>query len=125
MRLLVAEDNDMNWEIVSDLLEMYEISACRVENGKECIEKLIGSEEGCFDAALMDIQMPIMDGIEATEVIREIPDEYVQTIPIIALTADAFAEDIARCKAAGMNGHVPKPFNIKQLIEVLEREVRK
>ena len=69
--------------------------------------------------------MPVMNGFEATEVIRKIPDLYMQTIPIIALSADAFAEDIANCREVGMNGHVPKPFNIKQLIEVLEREIRK
>lgn len=125
LRLLVAEDNDMNWEIVNDLLEMYEVSAYRAENGKECVEILTESEKGYFDAILMDVQMPVMDGIEATEVIRKIPDEYMQTIPIIALTADAFAEDIAKCKEAGMNGHVPKPININQLIAVLEKEARK
>lgn len=125
LRLLVAEDNDMNWEIANDLLEMYEISAERAENGKECVDILTGSKKGYFDAVLMDIQMPVMNGFEATKAIRKIPDEYMQKIPIIALTADAFAEDITRCKEVGMNGHVPKPFNIKQLIEVLERETRK
>ena len=124
MRLLVAEDNDMNWEIVNDLLEMYEISAFRAENGKDCVEILTASEKGYFDAVLMDIQMPVMNGFEATEVIRKIPDLYMQTIPIIALSADAFAEDIAKCREVGMNGHVPKPFNIKQLIEELERVIR-
>ena len=124
LRLLVAEDNDMNWEIVNDLLEMYEISAFRAENGKDCVEILTASEKGYFDAVLMDIQMPVMNGFETTEVIRKIPDLYMQTIPIIALSADAFAEDIAKCREVGMNGHVPKPFNIKQLIEELERVIR-
>ena len=108
LHILVAEDNELNWEVISELLEMYNITAERAENGRLCIEKLTSEPEGTFDLILMDMQMPEMDGKSATKKIRKLENDYMRNIPIIAMTADAFAEDIASCIDAGMNGHTAK-----------------
>jgi len=121
MHLLVAEDNDLNWEVISELLDMYDLSAERAENGKICVEMVTASAPGTYDAILMDIQMPVMDGREATRIIRSREEESVRTIPIIAMTADAFAEDIAASMEAGMDGHVSKPVNMDLLFQELQR----
>ncbi len=119
LHLLIAEDNDINWEIIQVMLEFHEITAVRAENGQICVDKLNAAADGEYDAILMDIQMPVMNGNQATRVIRQSDREYVKNIPIIAMTADAFAEDIAACKEAGMNGHVAKPLDMKKLIKEL------
>ncbi len=119
LHLLIAEDNDINWEIIQVMLEFHNITSERAENGQICYDKITSSEPGTFDAILMDIQMPIMNGNDATRAIRASDNEYAKNIPIIAMTADAFAEDIAACKEAGMNGHVAKPIDMKKLIKEL------
>lgn len=119
LHLLIAEDNDINWEIIRVMLEFQEITAERAENGQVCIDMLNHSANGTYDAILMDIQMPIMNGKEASKIIRSSENEYIRNIPIIAMTADAFAEDIKACKEAGMNGHVAKPLDMKKLIKEL------
>ena len=120
IHLLIAEDNDLNWEIIEELLKYNQITAARAENGQECVDILTHAEPGTFDAVLMDIQMPVMNGREASIAIRALKDRYTRNIPIIAMTADAFAEDIHACLEVGMNGHVAKPVDMKKLFKELK-----
>jgi len=119
LNLLIAEDNDINWDIIQVMLEFCEITCERAENGQICVDKINAAPEGTYQAILMDVQMPVMNGREASEAIRASDKEHVRNIPIIAMTADAFAEDIVACKEAGMNGHVSKPLDMKKLIKEL------
>lgn len=121
MSVLVAEDNDLNWEIIATMLEEYGVKCFRSENGQECIDMLTGSKDGTYDVILMDIQMPIMNGREATKVIRQNEREYVRSIPIVAMTADAFAEDVQACLDCGMDGHISKPVNIQRVLQFLNK----
>ncbi|MCM1283780.1 MAG: response regulator [Muribaculaceae bacterium] len=116
-RLLIAEDNDLNWEIISELLTMQGITADWAPNGQLCVDMLTAAPPGTYDLILMDVQMPVMNGREATRMIREDSREYIRNIPIIAMTADAFAEDIAESLACGMNGHVSKPVDMNILCQ--------
>ncbi len=125
MNILVAEDNDINWEIAEEILGLYHISTVRAENGQRCVDMLNASAEGEFDLVLMDIKMPVLDGYEATVAIRNSQRDYVKSIPVVAMTADAFSEDIQRCKDVGMNAHIAKPLNISNLVSVLECEYQK
>ncbi len=125
MHILVAEDNDMNWEIAEEILGIYHVKTVRAEDGRRCVELLEASKDGEFDMVLMDIKMPFMDGYEATTTIRNSNRDYVKNIPIVAMTADAFSEDIQKCKAVGMNAHLAKPLSISNLIAVLEAEYQK
>lgn len=125
LHILVAEDNELNWEVISELLSMYSISAERAENGKLCIEKLQSEPEGTYDLILMDVQMPVMDGKSATREIRKSESDYIRNIPIIAMTADAFAEDIASCIDAGMNGHTAKPVDMDVLFHEIKKVLKK
>lgn len=119
--ILVAEDNDLNWEIVYELLAMYNINASRAVNGKECIDMLEEAEDYTYDLVLMDIRMPVMDGREATRRIRKSRNEYIRNIPIVAMTADAYAEDIEECIKAGMNGHIAQPIKINKILEYVDK----
>ena len=121
MRVLVAEDNQLNWEILQILLEEYGIEADRAENGKVCVEMLNDPDKAPYDIVLMDVQMPVMDGREATRKLRESSDPYVKNIPVVAITADAFAEDITACMEAGMDGHISKPVDIRQVVPYLRK----
>ena len=121
MNVLVAEDMDVNWEIIHTLLEMYGINSERAENGKIAVEKLSNIEPAQYDVVFMDIQMPEMNGLEATRQIRKLPNPYAAGIPIIAMTADAFSENVAECLEAGMNGHIAKPIDIKLVIKELRK----
>ena len=121
MSVLVAEDNDLNWEIIATMLEEYGVKCFRSENGQECVDMLTGSKDGAYDVILMDIQMPIMNGREATKVIRQNEREYVRSIPIVAMTADAFAEDVQACLDCGMDGHISKPVNIQRVLQFLNK----
>ncbi len=125
MHVLVAEDNDLNWEIAEEILKLYRVDAVRAENGQRCLDMLNASLDDEFNLVLMDIKMPLLDGYEATAEIRKSKREYVRNIPIIAMTADAFSEDIQKCKEVGMNGHVAKPLNISSLLTMLEAEYQK
>ena len=89
------------------------------ENGKEAVDKVKAAEPGYYNAVLMDIQMPVMGGYEATKAIRELDDEARRKIPVIAMTANAFAEDVKKAKDAGMNAHIAKPIDVKNMIDVL------
>ena len=121
MKVLVAEDMDVNWEVISTLLEMYGIKCSRAENGKVAVDILRNIQSTDFDAVFMDIQMPVMNGLEAARQIRKLENPYAAGIPIIAMTADAFSENVAECLEAGMNGHIAKPIDIHNVI----RELRK
>lgn len=121
MHLLVAEDNELNWEIACEMLAGQGVTCDRAENGRECIDMLLKAPAGTYQAILMDIQMPVMNGYEAARKIRRLPDERKRNTIIIAMTADAFAEDVQACADAGMNGHIAKPIDMKKLIAYLTR----
>lgn len=123
-RILVAEDNELNWEILEDLLTDEGLSLDWAENGRVCAEKFEASEPGYYDAILMDLRMPIMNGYEATERIRNGSRQDGKDIPIIAMTADAFSEDINRCLECGMNAHTAKPVNLSKLMELMEQFIK-
>ncbi len=114
-RILLAEDVDMNWEIANEILTSFGLLVERAENGKICVEKFTQSETGYYDAVLMDIRMPVMNGYDAAVAIRA-SERSDRNLPIIAMTADAFSEDIQHCLACGMNAHVAKPLNVKELM---------
>ena len=119
MKLLLVEDNMVNREIASLVLTEYGFTLDTAENGKEAVEKVEASTPGEFAAVLMDIQMPIMNGYEATKAIRALSDPALANIPIIAMTANAFKEDIKAAKDAGMNSHIAKPLDVPQMIATL------
>jgi signal transduction histidine kinase/CheY-like chemotaxis protein len=121
MRVLVAEDNDINWEIISMMLQMHGVESERAENGQVAVERMAGSHQGEFNLIFMDIQMPVMNGIDATKAIRALDVPWASSIPIIAMTADAFSENVASCLAAGMNGHIAKPVDMKLVLKELRR----
>ena len=119
MRVLAAEDNDLNWEIIHTMLEEYGIVSDRAENGQICLDILHDAAAPHYDIVLMDVQMPVMDGREATRRLRADPDPALRDLPIVAMTADAFAEDVAACREAGMDAHIAKPVDIKQVLRTL------
>ena len=121
MNILIAEDFDVNWEVISALLEMYGINTERAENGRICVEKIKSAAEGSYDLIFMDIQMPEMNGLDATKNIRALDDPWASSIPIIAMTADAFSENVTECLNSGMNGHISKPVDIKLVIKEIYR----
>ena len=120
MRFLCAEDNELNAEILMELLKIEGAECTICENGKRVLEAFEQSASGDYDMILMDVQMPVMNGYEATKAIRRSSHELAMTIPIIAMTANAFSEDIQHSLAAGMNAHVSKPVEMK----VLEKTIR-
>ena len=119
--LLIAEDNDLNYEIMEEQLEMYGIHCVRAVNGKECVQLFEGAPSGTYDAILMDMQMPVMNGLDAARAIRALPFPEAKQIPVIALTANAYLEDAQKCKEAGMNDHMSKPVQIEQIIRTVEK----
>ncbi|MBR6350899.1 MAG: response regulator, partial [Firmicutes bacterium] len=119
-RVLVAEDVDINAEIVQMMLRMKNVESDRAENGKAAVEKFASSTYGYYDAILMDIRMPEMDGLEATQHIRAMDRADAKKIPIIALTANAFDEDVQRSLQAGLDAHLSKPLKPETLFETLE-----
>ena len=118
--VLLAEDNDLNWEIANELLSDLGLELEWAENGRICVDKFAASPVGFYDAVLMDLRMPVMTGYEATEAIRSL-DRPDKDVPIIAMTADAFSEDIKKCLDAGMNAHVAKPIDIREVARLLEK----
>lgn len=121
-RILLAEDNELNWEVAHDILEDAGLEVEWAENGRICVEKFQASPAGYYDAILMDLRMPEMTGYEATAAIRALsrPDK---DLPIIAMTADAFAEDYHRCLECGMNAHTTKPINVTELFQLLRKHL--
>lgn len=120
LRVLLAEDNALNREIAVALLSKQGVTVETAENGQLCVEKFSAAPNGYYDAVLMDVRMPVMNGYEATKAIRALARADA-ALPIIAMTADAFAEDVERCLAAGMNAHLSKPMDIHKLMALLER----
>lgn len=121
VHVLVAEDNEINWEIIQALLNSFGVTAERAENGRVCVDMMEKAEEGRYALIFMDVQMPEMNGLDATRTIRKMANPWAASIPIIAMTADAFSENVTECLNAGMNGHIAKPVDIKLVI----KEVRK
>ena len=119
-RILIAEDNELNWEIANELLHDLGLELEWAENGEVCAQMFRQSAPGYYDAILMDIRMPVMDGYEATGAIRAM-DRPDASLPIIAMTADAYSDDIQRCLSRGMNAHVAKPIDIDEVTRVLKR----
>ena len=120
-RILLAEDNELNREIAVELLSSTGVTVDTAENGKKAVDMMKASEEGTYDLIFMDMQMPVMDGCAATVCIRALPRRDAATVPIIAMTASAFADDRQRTKDAGMNGHLAKPVEVNQLQQVLQK----
>ncbi len=120
-RILVAEDNELNREIAAEIFAMAGLSVEMAENGKEAVEKFKASAPGEFEMIFMDIQMPELNGYEAAGEIRALPREDAESIPIVAMTANAFAEDIQNARAAGMNDHVAKPLELDKLFGTMAR----
>ena len=123
-RVLLAEDNDLNREIAYELLSQSGLELDMANNGKICFDKFSSSEVGYYDAILMDIRMPVMTGYEATKKIRSLDRDDAKSIPIIAMTADAFAEDVKKCLECGMTAHVSKPIDVKKIYSVLEKYIK-
>ena len=119
MNLLIAEDNELNYEVISELLKMHGITCEHASDGSICVEMLKNSKKHTYDAILMDMQMPVMNGLYATTAIRNMNSSEAHTIPILALTANAFKEDIEKCLNAGMNKYLSKPVDIFKLLKVL------
>ena len=122
-RILLAEDNKLNWEVARELLSGLELELHWVENGQICVTKFEESPVGYYDAILMDVRMPVMDGYEATRAIRGL-ERGDTDIPIIAMTADAFSEDIQKCLACGMNDHLAKPIDVQAVSQKLKKYVK-
>lgn len=119
-KILLAEDMDINWEVANEILSSYGLELERAVNGKDCLEKFEQSEIGYYDAILMDIRMPVMNGYEATMAIRKL-ERSDKDLPIIAMTADAFSDDAQHCLECGMNEHIPKPLDVKECMRVLHQ----
>ena len=121
--MLIVEDVDLNADLLADLLELEDVTSERAENGRVAVDTFAQSPPGRFDAILMDLRMPVMDGLEATRAIRALPRPDAGTVPIIALTANAFDEDVRQSMEAGMNAHLPKPVDTDLLYETLRELV--
>lgn len=123
-RLLLAEDNEMNREIACEILGDYGLLVETAENGAKAVEMVAKSQPGYYDMVLMDIQMPVLNGHEATVRIRQLPDKALACIPIVAMTANAFDEDRKEAEKHGMNGFISKPINMKEVMEALSSFLR-
>lgn len=122
--ILLCEDNAMNREIAIAILEKKGMSVIPAVNGKEGVDLFTGSEPGTFDAVLMDIRMPVMDGYEASKAIRTSGHPDSRKVPIIALSADAYSDDIKRAQACGMSGHLSKPIDPELLLRTLQTDIQ-
>ena len=122
-RVLVAEDNELNWEIANELLSDLGLTLEWAENGEVCVERFRRAQPGYYDAILMDIRMPILDGYGATDAIRAM-DRPDAGLPIIAMTADAYSDDIQKCLRHGMNAHVAKPIDINEVARILKKHMK-
>ena len=121
--ILIAEDNEINMLIATEFVHSLGAQTIEAPNGEEALRLFAESQLGVIDAILMDMQMPVMDGCEAARAIRALDREDAKTVPIIAVTANAFSEDIAKTSEAGMDDHLPKPFNAEELVSVLQKHL--
>lgn len=124
-RILLVEDNELNMEIATEILEMQGVKITQAFDGKQAVDIFRNSVEGYFDAILMDVQMPVMDGYEATSCIRKLPRRDARSVVILAVTANAFADDIIQAEKAGMNEHISKPIDFKELQKALTKFMKK
>jgi signal transduction histidine kinase/CheY-like chemotaxis protein len=120
-RILLVEDNEINTEVATEILGMTGVAIECSPNGSDAVDKITSAEDGYYDMILMDIQMPIMNGYEAASAIRSMDRAYTKKVPIIAMTANAFAEDIMAAKSVGMNGHIAKPLDLEQIVKALKK----
>ena len=120
LRVLLVEDMEINREIATMLLEDLGFTVETAENGQIAVDKVAASEPGYYDAVLMDIQMPVMNGYDATKAIRALPDEQLCKVPVVAMTANAFSEDVKKAHDVGMNGHIAKPIDVNNMVNVLK-----
>jgi CheY-like chemotaxis protein len=120
-RVLLVEDNELNMEIAEELLAQVGLSVDTAVNGRLAVERVCEMPEHYYDLVFMDIQMPEMNGYEAATAIRAQDREDLKTVPIVAMTADAFTDDVKHAKQAGMNDHIAKPVEIKKLVKALEK----
>jgi CheY-like chemotaxis protein len=119
MRVLLVEDNDLNLEIAQEILEEQGVVVTTAENGQQAVERFQSAAPGDFDAILMDIMMPVLDGLSAAKIIRATQRPDAKTIPILAMTANAYDEDIRKTREAGMNAHLSKPIDVEMLYATL------
>ena len=124
-RILFAEDNDLNWEIGEAMLSELGLELDRAENGKICLEKFEQSDAGWYDLILMDLRMPVMTGYEAAAAIRALTRDDAAEIPIIAVSADAFEDDRKKSAACGMNAHTVKPYDLMELIQLMNQHMHR
>ena len=117
---MLVEDNELNREIAVELLAIHGLLVDTAENGQIAVEKFKTSAPSEYACILMDIQMPVMNGYQASEAIRNLQREDAHTIPILALTANAFASDVGKARSAGMNDHISKPIDVEQLIGTIQ-----
>ncbi len=120
-RVLLVEDNELNMEIMEELLGLFEVQIAKAEDGRQAVDLVQANPGGYFDLVLMDIQMPVLDGYQATQQIRALPHADAQTLPIYAVSANALAEDVQNSLASGMNGHIAKPVDLDELEKVLRK----
>ena len=120
-RVLLVEDNALNAEIATEVLKMTGLTVELVTDGIEAVDTMAASEAGYYDIIFMDIQMPRMNGYDATRAIRAMDRNYCKQIPIIAMTANAFAEDVQAAKTVGMNEHIAKPLDLNTLAKTLKK----
>ena len=125
MRLLLVEDNPVNMEIAKMILSQSGFLLDTAEDGRAAVDIISGSQPGDYDCILMDIQMPVMNGYEATRAIRALPDPALSNIPIVAMTANVFQEDVQAARNAGMDGHIAKPLNVENMLRTLSRVLSK
>ncbi len=124
MRILLTDDVPINLEIATLQLTSLGFAVETAQNGREALDKVSEADPGYYNAVLMYLQMPVLDGFEAARSIRSLPDSTRSGIPIIAMTANVFSEDVKKVSEAGMNGHIPKPIDMNKMIDTL-REVLK
>ena len=120
-RCLLVEDNELNAEIAMEILEESGLNIDHVWDGAQAVETMLEAEDGKYDMILMDIQMPKMNGYDATRAIRASERKYLKTVPIVAMIANAFAEDVQAARTAGMNEHIAKPIDLNALARVLDK----
>ena len=123
-RILVVDDNEVNLEIATFLLENHGAECLVAHNGRECLEMYLGRDAGYFDMILMDVRMPVMNGYETTKAIRATNKADAMTVPIVAMTANAFTEDKRKCWSAGMNDHIAKPIDVEVMLETIGRYIQ-
>ena len=124
MHFLMAEDNELNAEIAEALLEEEGATLTIVENGEQAVQNFVDHPAGTYNAILMDIMMPVMDGLTASRAIRDLERVDAKTIPILAMTANAFKEDETKCLAAGMNAHLTKPLDMEKVTAAILKYCR-